>query len=202
MRQAKTTLVGSSLLTAFIVLVSALPSAAESFDVDPSHSSVGFGVRHMVVSTVRGAFTEFEGAAEVDLEDLTRSSVEVSIQAASVDTRQEDRDKHLRSEDFFDVENHPEITFVSTSIERDGDGLVAVGELTIRGTSRSVRMPVEIAGPVEDPWGNTRLGVSGRLTIDRTDYGLNYNRALEAGGLVVAKEVEIEIDVELVKRGS
>ena len=177
-----------------------LLSAGETFSIDASHSNVGFGVKHLVVSTVKGAFAEYEGSAEVDMEDFANSSVEVLIKAASIDTRQNDRDEHLRSADFFDVENHPEITFRSTSIERDGDDLVAVGDLTIRGNTKSVRMPIEVNGPVTDPWGNFRLGVSGRVTIDRTEFGLTYSRALETGGLVVGKDVEIEIDVELVKQ--
>ncbi len=186
---------------AALALVPALAAAGETFQIDASHSSVGFGVKHMVVSTVRGAFAEYEGTADVDMDDFANSSVEVTIKAASIDTRQGDRDEHLRSADFFDVENHPEITFRTTAIEREGDDLVAVGDLTMRGITKSVRMPIEVNGPVQDPWGNTRLGVSGRLSIDRTEFGLTYNRALEAGGLVVGKEVDIEIDVELVKQG-
>ncbi len=186
---------------AVLALAPAIATAAETFQIDASHSNVGFGVKHMVVATVRGAFSEYEGSATVDLGDLTNSSVEVSIKTASIDTRQADRDQHLRSADFFDAENHPEMTFRSTSIERDGDDLVAVGDLTIRDVTRSVRMPIEVSGPIQDPWGNTRLGVSGSLTIDRTEFGLTWNQALETGGLVVAKDVEIEIDVELVKKG-
>lgn len=173
--------------------------AGETFQIDTVHSRLGFGVKHMAVSTVRGSFQDYSGSAEVDLDDLANSSVQVTIQAASVDTDNERRDADLRAEDFFDVEDHPEITFESTSIERQGDQLVVVGDLTIKGNTQSVRMPVEVAGPVQDPWGNQRLGVSGRLTIDRTEYGLTYNRLLEAGGLVVGKEVDIEIDVELMR---
>ena len=188
----------------FALLLALLPMAAiagETFKVDAGHSSVGFAVTHMAVSKVRGAFLEYSGSADVDLESLTASSVEVTIAAASVDTRQADRDEHLRSADFFDVESHPEIRFVSTSIEETDAGLVAVGDLTIRDVTQSVRMPIEVSGPIVDPWGNTRMGVSGRLTIDRTEFGLSYNRLLEAGGLVVGKEVDIQIDVELVKSG-
>lgn len=192
----------SALLAALLVLGPALVAAAETYQIDNSHSHIGFGVKHMVVSIVRGSFTDYSGSAEVDLDDLSNSSVEVTIAASSVDTRQSDRDDHLRSEDFFDVANHPQIAFRSTSIEQDGDDLVAVGDLTIRGVTKSVRMPIEVSGPIEDPWGNTRLGVSGRLTIDRTDFGLNYNRALEAGGLVVGRDISIEIDVELLKGGA
>lgn len=186
-----------------LLMILTLPflAQAEEFQVDAGHSHVGFGVRHMAVSTVRGAFQEYSGSADVDLDNLANSSVELTIVAASIDTNQEGRDEDLRGEGFFDVENHPEITFSSTSIEQDGDALVVVGDLTIKGTTQSVRMPVELSGPIKDPWGNTRLGVSGRLTIDRTDFGLTYDRLLEAGGLVVGKEVKIEIDVELMRRG-
>lgn len=187
-----------ALLVTALALLPAVVQA-EKFQIDLGHSRVGFGVRHMAVSTVRGSFLEYSGSVEVDLESLANSSVEVTIVAASIDTRHEGRDNDLRDEAFFDVENYPEITFRSTSIEQEGDDLVAVGDLTIKGNTKSVHMPVEISGPIQDPWGNTRMGVSGRLTIDRTDFGLNYNRMLEVGGLVVGKEVEIEIDVELVK---
>ena len=189
----------SSLFLLLSLLSPLAARATETFEIDTGHSHIGFGVRHMAVSTVRGSFPEFSGSAQVDLENLKNSSVEVTIAAASVDTSHEGRDKDLRDEAFFDVENHPEITFRSTAVERRGEKLVVVGDLTIKGVTKSVRMPVEIAGPIEDPWGNTRLGVSGTLTIDRTDFGLNYNRLLEAGGLVVGKDVTIEIDIELMR---
>jgi polyisoprenoid-binding protein YceI len=187
-------------LAAVLFLVAPLTAgAAETYQIDTSHSRIGFAVRHMMVSTVRGSFLEYTGSARVDLEDLTQSSVEVTIEAASVDTDHERRDGDLHGEEFFDVADHPRITFRSTAVEAAGDELVVVGDLTIKGNTKSVRIPVELTGPVEDPWGNERLGVSGSLSVERDDYGLTYNRVLEAGGLVVGNEVTIELDIELMR---
>jgi polyisoprenoid-binding protein YceI len=153
----------------------------------------------MVVSTVRGSFGVFEGTISVDSEDLAKSSVEVKIDAASIDTANEQRDNHLRSADFFDVENHPEITFKSGSIKQVGDGFVAVGNLTIRGNTRLVELPFTVKGPIDDPWGNRRIGVQIEpITIDRKEFGLMWSKALETGGLVVGDEVTIELAVAAV----
>ena len=177
----------------------ALPVAANEFTIDSVHSSVGFEVEHMVVSTVRGSFNEFEGTIYLDDQDLTKSSVEVTIDAASVFTANEQRDDHLRSADFFDVENHPKITFKSGSIKKDGARYVAVGNLSIRGNTRLVELPFAVKGPINDPWGNRRIGVEIEpITIDRKEFGLMWSKAIETGGLVVADEVTIDLAVEAV----
>ncbi len=177
----------------------ALPVAANEFTIDSVHSSVGFEVEHMVVSTVRGSFNEFEGTIYLDDQDLTKSSVEVTIDAASIFTANEQRDDHLRSADFFDVENHPKITFKSGSIKKDGARYVAVGNLSIRGNTRLVELPFAVKGPINDPWGNRRIGVEIEpITIDRKEFGLMWSKAIETGGLVVADEVTIDLAVEAV----
>ncbi|MBI5949932.1 MAG: YceI family protein [Chloroflexi bacterium] len=170
------------------------------WNVDPAHSSVGFGVRHMVMSTVRGQFKDYAVAAEVDENDLSRSTATVTIQAASVDTGAADRDAHLRSGDFFDVENYPVITFATKRLEpkRDGDYRL-IGDLTIRGVTREVALDAEVTAPLKDPWGNTKAGLSAEGKINRKDFGLGWNAVLEAGGLVVADTVKLAIDLELAK---
>lgn len=177
----------------------ALPVAANEFTIDSVHSSVGFEVEHMVVSTVRGSFNDFEGIIYLDDQDPTKSSVAVTIDAASVFTANEQRDNHLRSADFFDVENHPKITFKSGSIKKDGQRYVAVGNLSIRGNTRLVELPFTVKGPINDPWGNRRIGVKIEpITIDRKEFGLMWSKAIETGGLVVADEVTIDLAVEAV----
>ena len=151
---------------------------------------------------MRGEFLEYSGLARIDVANPLGAEVEIVIHTDSVNTNQERRDEHLRSDDFFNAEEYPEITFRSKRVEQQGDGLLIVGDLTIRGTTKEVMMPVEVAGPIQDPWGNTRMGVSGELTIDRMEFGLSYSDALETGGLVVGKEVKIQIDVELVQSKS
>jgi polyisoprenoid-binding protein YceI len=187
------------IIMSVLVGAAALPVAANEFEIDSVHSSVGFAVDHMVVSTVRGSFGGFGGTISLDSEDLTKSSVEVKIDAASIDTANEQRDEHLRSADFFDAENHPEITFKSGSIKKDGDRYVAVGNLTIRGNTRLVELPFTVKGPIDDPWGNRRIGVRIEpITIDRKEFGLTWSKALETGGLVVGDEVTIELAVAAV----
>ena len=186
----------SWILVAALVLTS--PLAAQQFDIDTSHSHIGFGVRHLTVSTVRGQFNEFDADLTYDAEAPSNSSVQVTIDAASIDTGEQRRDDHLRSEDFFDVASHPQITFVSTSIAEAEGGFEVTGDLTIRGTTREVVLPVEVGGPITDSMGRQRLGVSGQLKIDRNDYGVAWSRAMEGGGLVVGNDVKITIEAELV----
>jgi polyisoprenoid-binding protein YceI len=179
---------------------SAPAAAADLYELDPVHSSVAFGVRHMVITTVKGKFNKFSGRMLYDPENLAQSSVEVKIEAASIDTDNEKRDGHLRSPDFLEVEKHPEIAFNSTRIEKSGDGFVAHGQLTIRGVTKDVAIPFTLAGPVKDAWGGLRIGAEGQLTIDRRDWGLTWNQALEAGGVLVGNDVRIELNVQAVKR--
>ncbi len=174
-------------------------AGTQTWQLDPAHSQVEFGVRHMMISTVKGHFPEVEGTIHLDEKDPAESSVEVSIDTASIDTRNEDRDNHLRSEDFFHVEKHPEIRFVSSAIEARGEDRYEVrGDLTIRGESREVVLDVERLGEGVDPWGNQRFGFRGETRINRKDFGLTWNQALEAGGVLVGDEVRITLEGQAV----
>jgi polyisoprenoid-binding protein YceI len=170
------------------------------YTFDPTHSTFGFTARHAMVTKVRGNFGEFEGSAHLDFVDPSQSSVSVTIKVTSIDTGNPDRDTHLRSNDFFAMEEFPDITFQSTAIEAAGDDVVNVtGDLTIRGVAKSVTFEAERSGPVIDPWGNTRVGFSGSLRVNRKDWGVNWNMALEAGGVVVSEHVTLEFDVSATK---
>jgi polyisoprenoid-binding protein YceI len=169
--------------------------------IDPAHSEVGFAVKHLMVATVKGVFRTFSGKIVLNEQNLAASSIEADIDVASIDTRQEQRDAHLRSADFFDAENFPTITFRSTKIERVRHGyLRAVGELTIRGVTREVVLDVEETGRGGDPWGGQRIGYSAVTKIKRDDFGLTWNQALETGGVMVSSEVKITLDVQVVKQ--
>lgn len=170
--------------------------------VDSVHSHVGFSVRHMMVTTVRGRFAAYRGTLDIDPADFTRSHIEGDIDVASIDTGNADRDNHLKSPDFFDVANHPKITFKSTAIARDGDGYAVTGDLTIRGVTHAVTLAVEHAGTSKNPWGQMVTGVSASGAISRKDFGLTWNAALEAGGVLVGEKVEIAIELEAVKRAA
>jgi polyisoprenoid-binding protein YceI len=167
----------------------------ERYELDRAHTYVGFVVRHLAVSNVRGRFTGFSGHVLLDAGDVTRSSVEVSIDASTIDTSNERRDNHLRSADFFEVERFPAITFASRSIEQTADGLVMTGDLTIRDVTREVRLPFEVSGPLEVGNGQRRLGAEATLRINRFDFGLQWNRLQEAIQ-VVGDEVRIELNIE------
>jgi polyisoprenoid-binding protein YceI len=179
----------------------AAPQGA-TWDIDPSHSSAGFKVRHLMVSHVRGELGTVSGTIYIDDRDVERSRVQVSIDARQIATRDEKRDAHLRGPDFLDVENHPQVTFQSTQVRKAGGGHLAVtGDLTIRGLSRPVTLDVDpLPAGVSDPWGNTRRGATARARINRKDWNLAWNLALETGGVVVGEEVAIELEVELVGR--
>jgi polyisoprenoid-binding protein YceI len=164
--------------------------------VDPVHSHVGFSVRHMMVTTVRGAFTSFRGTLDLDPADFAQARIEGEIDVASIDTKNADRDNHLRTGDFFDVANHPTIRFRSTQIEAAGDGYVVHGELTIRGVTRPVALEVEFAGTSKNPYGQTVAGVSATGSINRRDFGLTYHALLETGGVAVSDKVKLEIEVQ------
>jgi polyisoprenoid-binding protein YceI len=171
--------------------------AQEKFDIDPTHSNIGFTVRHMVVAKVSGGFNEFSGTIVYDEKDLTKSSVNVTIKTASINTQNERRDNHLRSADFFDAANDSVISFVSKSVKKDKDGYIAVGDLTIRGVTKEIELPFQILGVRKDARG-ARMGVEASLTIDRFDYGVKWDRALDDGSLVVGKDVQINLAVEAV----
>ena len=189
-----------------LAMLLALPAGAANttWKIDPAHSAAHFSVRHLGISNVRGDFTKIAGAAQLDDQDVTKSTVEVTIDASSVDTRVADRDKDLRSERFFDVANYPTLTFKSKKVEQVAEGKLKVtGDLTIRGVSKEVVLEVEgPTAPIKDPWGNQRTGVTGSTKINRQDFGVKWNAKLDNGGVVVGDEVTITFDVELVKAAS
>ncbi|MGA2838502.1 MAG: YceI family protein [Acidimicrobiales bacterium] len=172
--------------------------AVGTFPIDVSHSRVGFAVRHMAVSKVRGHFTEFSGTLEL-AEDPVDSTISVTMQAGSVDTNDENRDNHLRTNDFFDIENHPTWTFTSTAIRPISASEWNVdGDLTIRGVTKNVTLDATLEGVVKDPYGNQRVGFSATTSIDREDFGVSFNGVMEAGGVIVGKKVDIDIEIEAV----
>ena len=171
------------------------------WDFDLSHSSINFHIRHLMVSKVHGRFSKWGGVLELDESDLTKSRLEVTIDPSSIDTKEEKRDAHLRSPDFLDVENHPTIEFRSTHVEViDDERLRVSGDLTIRGVTRSVTLDATFDGEFADPWGNQRLGFSASTEIDREDWGLTWNVALETGGVLVARKARLELTVSAVRR--
>ena len=175
--------------------------AVSTWNLDPAHSVAEFKVKHMMISNVKGQFTKLTGALKFDDQDITKSSVEASIDAASIHTGDAQRDAHLKSADFFDVEKFPTLNFRSTGVARKSDDELAVtGDLTIHGVTRKVVFTVEGPTPAaKDPWGNTRLGLSANTKINRKDYGLSWNAALETGGILVGEEVTITLEVQFVK---
>lgn len=190
-----------SLLTAVAVL-SALPAFAADYDLDSSHSSAQFSVRHMMVSTVRGQFDKVSGTVSFDEKDLAKAKISVTIDASSIDTREPKRDDHLRSPDFFDVKQFPTVTFVSTKVAKGPGGKYLVtGDLTMRGVTRPVTLTADApTAPVKSPWGKSVRGVYATGKLNRKDFGLNWNKALEAGGVLVGDEVQLVIDAELLEK--
>ena len=176
----------------------AIDDIAGDYALDASHTRIGFSARHAMVTKVRGHFDQFEGNAHVDTTTPANSSVNLTIEAASVTTGNEQRDGHLKTPDFFDVENYPEITFVSTNVERDGSEWAITGDLTINAVTKSVTIPFDETGSAKDPFGNIRIGFEGETTIDRTDWGLTFNAALETGGVLVSEKVKLEFDVSAI----
>jgi polyisoprenoid-binding protein YceI len=172
-----------------------------TWNIDPVHSTAEFKVKHMMITNVKGQFTPVTGVLKRHEGDVTKSQVEATIEAASINTRDADRDTHLRSADFLDVEKFPKLSFVSTSVTRKGEDELAVeGDLTIRGVTRKVVFAVEgPTAPGKDPWGNTRIGFSATTKINRKDFGLTWNAALETGGILVGDDVTITLDVEAIK---
>jgi polyisoprenoid-binding protein YceI len=171
-----------------------------TYELEASHSSLEFAVKHMMIATSRGRFHDFSVTAEVDEFNFANSSAVVRIQAASVDTRQPDRDAHLRSADFLDIERFPELVFTTRAIEPRGSDWRITGDLTIRGITHPVVIDAELSGPVTDPWGGTRIGLSATGKLNRKDYGMVWNAAVDAGGFVLADDVKLSIEVELLRR--
>ena len=189
-----------SALAGVALLVPSLSQAA-TWKSDPTHASVQFAVSHLMVSTVRGTFDTFDVTATIDENDVSRSSVEATIEVASVNTRNEKRDDHLKGADFFDVATHPTLTFKSKAVEKvQNNAYKVTGDLTLMGVTQEVVL--EVTGSpkaMKDPWGNSRVGGTATTTINRTDYGLKYNSVLDSGGVAIGEEVEITIDIELVQ---
>ena len=178
---------------------SAVEDLSGDYTIDPAHSRLGFSARHAMVTTVRGQFQDFAGTAHIDTANPAASSVALTIQTASIDTGVADRDGHLKSGDFFDAEANPEITFVSTKVERDGDDWTITGDLTIKGVSKPVTIGFESTGSARDPFGNLRVGFEGATSINRKDWGLTWNAALETGGVLVSEKIKLEFDVSAIR---
>lgn len=167
--------------------------------IDPTHTRLGFVARHAMVTKVRGSFTEFSGSLTLDGANPSASAAEVTVQMASVDSGTADRDAHLTSPDFFNVEAFPTMTFSSTAVKQDGEEFVLVGDLTIKDVTRPVEIEVELDGIVTDPWGNTRAGFAGETEISRKDFGLTWNVPLDGGGVLVSDKIKIQLDVSATK---
>ena len=186
-------------MSEFDASTTAVADITGDYAIDASHSSLAFTARHAMVTKVRGHFRDFTGTATIDTAEPKNSSVHLSIQVASIDTGNEDRNGHLKSGDFFDVENNPEITFVSTDVSRDGSDWTILGDLTIKGTTKPVSIAFEETGSARDPFGNLRVGFEGGVTVNRKDWGLTWNAALETGGVLVSEKVKLEFDISAIK---
>lgn len=192
-----------SVLSAIALLSMNSALLGATYQIDGAHSMAGFNVRHMMVSNVSGAFTNLSGSVDYDPANLAQTRIEVTIEAASVNTRNEGRDKHIRSADFFDAENHPTIKFQSKRVEKAGEGLLrVVGDLTLRGVTREVVLDVEGPTPEIQQQSTFRMGASATTRINRKDFGVNYHRVMDSGGVVVSDDVRITIDVELVRKAA
>jgi len=182
-------------------LLFAAPAFASNWDLDVSHSDVGFAVRHMMVSNTHGKFTKLSGTLALDDKDVTKSVVNVDIETASIDTADAKRDEHLRSPDFFDAAKFPKITFKSTKVEKNGEKLKVTGDLTIKGVTKPVVLSVDVLTPeVKDAFGNVRKGASATTKINRKDFGLTWNKTLDAGGVALGDEISIQLELEFVKK--
>jgi polyisoprenoid-binding protein YceI len=194
-----TTAVPAPAATVFDAGTPPVDDIAGDYTLDITHTRIGFSARHAMVTTVRGQFGEFEGGAHLDTTDPSASSAKVNIRAASISTGQADRDAHLRSADFFDVETFPELTFVTTAVTRtDATTWTVTGDLTIKGVTNPVTIDFESTGSARDPFGNLRVGFEGAATINRKDWGLTWNAALETGGVLVSEKIKLEFDVSAI----
>jgi len=183
------------------LLLGSFAHAAETYKVDPLHTSVNFSVRHLGINNVKGKFKEFEGALMLEGDTLKEASG--TIQVKSVDTGVEKRDNHLRTADFFDAAKYPTITFKTKRVEKDGSRqLVLIADFTMRGVTKELRLPAKMSKPTKDPWGGVRVGLEAKTKLNRKDYGINYNELLETGAMAVGEEVELEINTEAVKESA
>lgn len=186
-------------MSEFDAATTALSDISGDYTIDPSHTRLGFVARHAMVTKVRGNFDDFSGTATVDTATPANSKVDIAINAASVKTGNADRDGHLLSADFFGVEETPQITFSSTAVERDGATWTITGDLTIKGTTNPVTIDFDEVGSAQDPFGNTRVGFEGSVTVKRSDWGLTFNAALDTGGVLVSEKVTLEFDISAIK---
>lgn len=193
----------SLVITTIVALAFTAAAQTSTFQLDSQHSSAQFSARHLLISTVRGAFHNVTGTVYLDEKDISKSRVEATIDTTTLDTREPKRDAHLKSADFLDVANFPTMSFKSIKVETAGEGKLRVtGDLTIRGVTKPVVLEVEGPTPeIKDPWGNTRRGATAKTKINRFDYGVSWNKTLDTGGLVVGETVEITIDLEMIKKG-
>jgi polyisoprenoid-binding protein YceI len=182
-----------------VTVTTGAPDLTGDYVLDIAHSRLGFVARHAMVTKVRGAFNEFEGTAHLDGSDPAKSSASVTIDVASIDTRQPQRDDHLRTNDFFDAPTFPEITFTSTNVKVDGDTYKLTGDLKIKDVTKPVTIDFEFTGAAKDPYGNIRAGFDGTTVIKRTDWGVSWNAALETGGVMVSDKITLEFDVSAIK---
>ena len=186
--------------TADMTIHTTIPQLTGTYTIDPAHTRIGFVARHAMVTKVRGAFNEFEGIAVLDGDNPANSTTKVTIKAASIDTRNAQRDEHLRGNDFLAMDSYPEITFVSTAVRQTGDtSFELTGDLTIKGVTNSVTIPVTYEGAATDPFGNPRVGFEGSVTINRKDYGVTWNAPLETGGVLISDKIVLEFEVSAVK---
>jgi polyisoprenoid-binding protein YceI len=177
-----------------------LSQLSGTYTLDPAHTEIGFSARHAMVTKVRGSFGTFEGTGVVDASDFSRSTVSVTIDVKSIDTRNEQRDGHLRSNDFLSMDEYPTITFTSTAVEQTGPTTVDLtGDLTIKGVTNSITIPFEFQGAATDPFGNLRVGFEGSTVINRKDYGITWNATLETGGVLVSEKVTLQFEVSAIK---
>jgi len=188
------------LASLMLLLFAGVALSADRYEIDVVHSHVGFSIRHLVISNIKGHFNDFSGTIDYDENDNTKSSVKVTIKTASIDTDNEDRDAHLKSADFFSVEEYPEITFQSTGVKKTDDGLVLNGKLTLHGVTKETAIPFEMLGKAKDPRGKQRIAFEGYTKLDRKDFGITWNKTMDAGGLVVGNEVKIELQIEAIKK--
>ncbi len=173
--------------------------ATTKWAIDPTHSEIGFKVKHMMFTNVSGKFGTYDATIATEDDNFENAAIEFSADIDSISTNNADRDNHLKSGDFFDAENHPKLTFKATSFTKDGDDYELTGDLTLRGVTKSVKFPAEFSGLMQDPWGNTKAGLNIYGKINRKDWGLNWNSALETGGVLVGEEVKLNIELQLIK---
>ena len=189
-------------IAAVIALALPIVASASTWSIDPDHSSVGFKVKHLMVSNVKGSFDKHTGTVEINDTDITKSKVDITIDTTSINTNVQKRDEHLRSADFFDVAKYPTMTFASKKVAKSGkDGLKVTGDLTLHGVTKEVVLNVEaLSKESKDPWGNMRRGTTATAKINRKDFGLTWNKALETGGVVVGEEIAITLEIEMIKK--